>query len=111
MKYHARFQRKIYIFFKCHLLIFQFSVLKTKPYPCRVPVSFVCSCILGVVWLFLLETPDTAKVPNYDLGVVCFAMSSILHMMSAPLFVIGQKCMFVKLKVSEARSSFCQGSS
>lgn len=66
---------------------------------CSVPASIVCSTLLGSIWLYLLESPDITKVPYYRVGVVCFAASAVMHMLSAPLFVIGQKCMFVKLKV------------
>lgn len=65
-----------------------------------VPTSLIVSLVLGWTWTFLLEAPDSKLVSNYSFGVVSFATSAVLVILSRPLYIVGQKCMFVKLKVS-----------
>ncbi|XP_053375538.1 protein RFT1 homolog isoform X2 [Mercenaria mercenaria] len=69
---------------------------------CTVPASMVVSFILGWAWIYLLVNPDLDLVPNYSFGVVSFAVSTVFVILSRPLYIVGQKCMFVKLKVLSA---------
>ena len=65
-----------------------------------VPTSLVISSLLGWLWVYVLESPDADIVPHYCWGVVSFAVSTVLVIVSRPLYIVGQKCMFVKLKVA-----------
>ncbi|KAL4239099.1 Oligosaccharide translocation protein rft1 [Mactra antiquata] len=69
---------------------------------CTVPMSIIVSSILGWTWIYLLETPDSDMIPNYTLGVISFSLSTVLVILSRPLYILGQKCMFIKLKVVSA---------
>ncbi|KAJ8308955.1 hypothetical protein KUTeg_013829 [Tegillarca granosa] len=65
----------------------------------RFPVSILCCGIIGCVWIFLLETPDPEVIPNYNLGVASFAISTIINTLARPHFIVGQAHLFVKLRV------------
>lgn len=69
---------------------------------CTVPTSLLVSLALGWAWIYLLEPPDSKLVSSYSVGVVSFATSAVLVILSRPLYIVGQKCMFVKLKVLSA---------
>ncbi|XP_071960225.1 man(5)GlcNAc(2)-PP-dolichol translocation protein RFT1-like isoform X2 [Antedon mediterranea] len=49
--------------------------------------------------MFLLERPDDAVLPNYDIGVLIFGLSALLELLVEPLWVLGQALLFVRLKV------------
>lgn len=65
---------------------------------CTFPVSILCCGIIGCVWIFLLETPDPEVIPNYNLGVASFAISTIINTLARPHFIVGQAHLFVKLR-------------
>ena len=65
-------------------------------FPSSTPLSILCATALTLVWLNLLEQPPD---PNYTLGVLCFAVASIIEVLAEPLYVVGQAFLFVKLKV------------
>ncbi|RUS80480.1 hypothetical protein EGW08_011758, partial [Elysia chlorotica] len=68
---------------------------------CTFPLAVLCSSLLGCVWLFLLgisESPTTS-ITSYTVGVVSFGLSTVIEVLAEPLFVLGQACLFVKLKV------------
>ncbi|GFR65268.1 protein RFT1 [Elysia marginata] len=68
---------------------------------CTFPLAIMCSSLLGFVWLFILgisSSPTTSAI-SYAVGVVSFGLSTVIEVLAEPLFVVGQACMFVKLKV------------
>ncbi|KAH3887483.1 protein RFT1 homolog isoform X2 [Dreissena polymorpha] len=76
---------------------------------CTVPTSLALAALLGWIWIYLLEVPDSSMMPSYGLGVVSFAVSTVLVILSRPLYILGQKCMFVKLKVvSQGIAELCK---
>lgn len=62
-------------------------------------IGTLAAAILSYVWMYVLDSPDVSLVSNYPLGVVCFALSAVLEMTTEPLFIIGQKLLYVRLKV------------
>ncbi|MGH0191153.1 UNVERIFIED_CONTAM: hypothetical protein FKN15_056604 [Acipenser sinensis] len=64
-----------------------------------VPVGALWSVLLGWVWLCLLEVPDPAGTPHYEVGVLLFGLSAVVELLAEPLWVLAQAHMFVRLKV------------
>nr|XP_014341450.1 PREDICTED: protein RFT1 homolog [Latimeria chalumnae] len=65
----------------------------------RVPLGAAWSLLLGWVWLRLLEVPDPALIPHYEVGVVLFGLSAVVELLAEPLWVLAQANMFVRIKV------------
>ncbi|KFM62634.1 Protein RFT1-like protein, partial [Stegodyphus mimosarum] len=63
------------------------------------PTCVLCSIVLRYIWLYLLDKPDPAAVPNYTAGVNIVLVSVFIETLSEPLFVFSQSFHFVKLKV------------
>lgn len=66
---------------------------------CVFPIGVVISFILGYIWIYYLESPDPSSVDNYQLGVVVFAATGAIELLSEQLWVISQVFLFFKLKV------------
>ncbi|XP_071082431.1 man(5)GlcNAc(2)-PP-dolichol translocation protein RFT1-like isoform X1 [Haliotis cracherodii] len=66
---------------------------------CAVPISLVFGTVLGSVWMFALKLPDPEAVPYYNIGVVCFCLTSVLECIADPLWLVARAHLFVKLKV------------
>ncbi|XP_050413460.1 protein RFT1 homolog [Patella vulgata] len=66
---------------------------------CTFPVAIVCCSLLSFVWLYMVDVPDTQLIPYYNIGVICFAISTVIEVIAEPLVIVGQAFMFVKLKV------------
>lgn len=64
-----------------------------------IPTCFVCSAVLGYVWLCLLEKPNADLVPNYSYGVIVVLICVLIEMLADPVYVFSQSYHFVKLKV------------
>ncbi|XP_064422197.1 protein RFT1 homolog [Latimeria chalumnae] len=64
-----------------------------------VPLGAAWSLLLGWVWLRLLEVPDPALIPHYEVGVVLFGLSAVVELLAEPLWVLAQANMFVRIKV------------
>ncbi|XP_071082432.1 man(5)GlcNAc(2)-PP-dolichol translocation protein RFT1-like isoform X2 [Haliotis cracherodii] len=65
---------------------------------CAVPISLVFGTVLGSVWMFALKLPDPEAVPYYNIGVVCFCLTSVLECIADPLWLVARAHLFVKLK-------------
>lgn len=65
----------------------------------RVPLGVLWAILLGCVWLWLLEVPDSQTIPYYGPAVVLFALSGVQELLAEPLWVLAQAHMFVRLKV------------
>ncbi|CAH1782953.1 unnamed protein product [Owenia fusiformis] len=63
------------------------------------PIGIIFTLVFASLWIYVLEQPDPSVVPNYSLGVIFFAVSAILELLSEPLWVISQTFLFVRLKV------------
>ena len=89
---------KVYILIYVHPFIssFSFSLFLS------VPLAVVCSGVLGLVWVYCLDHPDPSVVPYYGIGVICFALSTLIEVLAEPLWVVGQAFLFVRLKVTTA---------
>ncbi|XP_046548577.1 protein RFT1 homolog [Haliotis rubra] len=66
---------------------------------CAVPISLVFATVFSLVWMFALELPDPDAVPYYNVGVVCFCITSVLECVADPLWLVARAHLFVKLKV------------
>lgn len=66
---------------------------------CVFPIGLFLSSILSYLWIFYLEVPDPQVVDNYPLGVVVFASTGVLELLSEQLWVISQVFLFFKLKI------------
>ncbi|ELT90521.1 hypothetical protein CAPTEDRAFT_96530 [Capitella teleta] len=64
-----------------------------------VPICAVFSCLLGFIWTFYLDQPDSAVIPHYPLAVAAFALSALIEMMAEPLYIMAQIMLYVRLKV------------
>ena len=69
-----------------------------------VPLGIVCSAILSAVWLYLLELPDPKIVPDYQTGVIAFGVSTVIELLSEPLYIMAQLLLFVRLKVNKGQN-------
>jgi len=65
-------------------------------------VGAIVSCVLSYIWVYHLESPPPEYIDSYKVGVVCFSLSAILEMCSEPVYVIGQKLLYVRFRVSIA---------
>ncbi|XP_067943669.1 man(5)GlcNAc(2)-PP-dolichol translocation protein RFT1-like [Watersipora subatra] len=52
--------------------------------------------VLSYLWLFHLKLPDAELHFSYTVGVVCFSLSAVLEMLSEPVYIIGQKLLYVR---------------
>jgi len=66
---------------------------------CSIPIGILFSGVLSVVWLWMIEVPDPHIVPHYHTGVLLFAISAIIELLSEPLYIVAQVLLYVKLKV------------
>lgn len=66
---------------------------------CVFPIGVSISFILGYLWIYHLESPDPSLVANYPLGVVVFAATGALELLSEQLWVVSQVFLFFRLKV------------
>ncbi|XP_064012600.1 protein RFT1 homolog [Pogoniulus pusillus] len=64
-----------------------------------VPLGGFWSLFLGLVWIHLLEVPDSSVVPHYQAGVVAFGLSAVIELLGEPFWVLAQAHLFVRLKV------------
>ncbi|KAK3579047.1 hypothetical protein CHS0354_029904 [Potamilus streckersoni] len=63
------------------------------------PLSLVCSLVLGYAWVYIFQRPDQAITPNYVYGVIGFALATVIYCSCRQLFVIANTQMFIKLRV------------
>ncbi|CAG0889491.1 unnamed protein product [Darwinula stevensoni] len=63
-----------------------------------VPLSVVCSIIIGWVWIHLLEAPGPEITTDYGLCVILIAVSTVIEKLSEPLYVTSQAFHFVRLR-------------
>ena len=64
-----------------------------------VPISVVCSIIIGWVWIHLLEVPGPEITTDYGRCVTLIAISTVIEKLSEPLYVTSQAFHFVRLRV------------
>lgn len=66
---------------------------------CVFPIGLLISVVLGYLWIYHLEIPDDTLVPNYTLGVLVFAGTGTLELLSEQLWVVSQVFLYFRLKI------------
>ncbi|XP_072928045.1 man(5)GlcNAc(2)-PP-dolichol translocation protein RFT1 isoform X1 [Hemitrygon akajei] len=64
-----------------------------------VPLGIFWALLLAWAWLNLVEIPDPAVIPHYEVGVMAFGISAVVELLSEPMWVLAQVHMLVRLKV------------
>ncbi|KAG1659674.1 Protein RFT1 [Nymphon striatum] len=64
-----------------------------------VPISSICGCCMGYIWLNVLTPPSLEITSEYHIGVISVVIAVIIEAIAEPLFVIMQKLLFVKIRV------------